>query len=283
MKATRTNFKDMWENHFDNYPGWLYVADCICPTRERQKQEEKASIQVEECNSSFILSDYEDISSDKLYPVDKQNGYMIDCVQSEVCNSHDESKTPDANLDTVQEKCSENNNTAKASEEIRTEKIVHCRPLTSQPGDIIFECDTGLGFAFVTKKEESLFYTPHRTCVSKTLGTISIDTTCLKKPKIKVLFSCNIYFKPRSGQGTSQLEFILYRSCNNCTESPLGNWIFDLEDKSEQLSQTFKFSFCNCNAFPGFYNYFIRVIPVCIKNCSVLLTNCHMDAFAQSK
>lgn len=282
MRATRVKFEDMWEKHFDNYPGWLYVADCICPSRECQEQEENTIIQ-EECNSSFFLSDPEDISSDKFYPVDKNNDYMVNNIQSENCSNHEEPKNPDTNYDTNKEKCDEINTTVESAEETKNEKTVRFRPFTNQPGDIIFECDTGLGFAFVTRKKESLIYTPHKTCISKTLGTISIDTTCLKNPKIKVLFSCNIFFKPRSGQGTSQLEFILSRSCNNNTESPIGNWIFNVEDRSDCLSQTFKLSICNCNSFPGFYNYYIRVIPVYIKNSSVILTNCHIDAFAQSK
>lgn len=32
MKATRTNFDDMWDKYFDNYQGWLYVADCLFPS-----------------------------------------------------------------------------------------------------------------------------------------------------------------------------------------------------------------------------------------------------------
>ena len=177
----------------------------------------------------------------------------------------------------------ENYKSVEAGKATKSEKIVRCRPLIKQPDNIIFECDTGLGYAFVTQKEESIIYTPPRKCVAKTLASLAIDTTCLKNPKTKILFSCNIYFKPRFGRGTSQLEFILSRSCNNSAESPMGNWVYDLVDKSEHFSQTFKFNFCSCKSLPGFYNYFIRVIPVYIRNCAVLLTNCHIDAFAQSK
>lgn len=268
----------MWGKYFDSYPGWLYVADCICPCRKRQEQEENTDIPGE-CSSSVFLSDPEDSSSDKFYAVDEYNGYIaINSIQSESCHDskqskncceHEEPENPDVFLDTNQEN--------------KSDKIIRCRPLTNLPDNIIFECDTGQGFAFVTKKEESLTCTPHKTCLPKTLGTISIDVSCLNSPMIKVLFSCSICFKPRSGQGTSQLEFILSRSCNNSPESTIGNWIFNVEDKSEQLSQTFRLSCCNSNSFPGFYNYYLRVMPVCIRNCSVLITNCHMDAFAQSK
>jgi len=320
MKAIRTNFDEMWEKYFDSYPGWLYVFDRIYPSYKRPElhpEPGEPSDRPDEFKCSFFLSDPEDTSSDKFYPVDKYNGYIIDNDRSDISSNGEEPENPDTNtnLGIRQEKVSDTNDTevkndsGEASDELSYDendytseesrnagnksaiqaneagpvKIVRCKPFVRQPDNIIFECDTGLGFAFVTKEEESLIYTPHKTSIPKTLATISIDTTCLKNPKIKVLFSCNVFFKPRTGQGTAQLEFILSRSCNNGAESHLGNWIFNLEDKSGQISQTFRLSCCNNNSYPGFYNYFIRVIPVYIRNCSVLITNCHMDAFAQSR
>lgn len=291
MKATRTNFDDMWDKYFDNYQGWLYVADCLFPSREQQKPSIN-TIAKEECTTSYILSDSEDNSSDKFYSVDKDDYYLSD-FQTENYAYNDEHKNSDETPNTIRNNESKNNIPVEAMDEnyksveagkaTKSEKIVRCRPLIKQPDNIIFECDTGLGYAFVTQKEESIIYTPPRKCVAKTLASLAIDTTCLKNPKTKILFSCNIYFKPRFGRGTSQLEFILSRSCNNSAESPMGNWVYDLVDKSEHFSQTFKFNFCSCKSLPGFYNYFIRVIPVYIRNCAVLLTNCHIDAFAQSK
>ena len=291
MKATRTNFDDMWEQYFDNYQGWLYVADCLFPSRQLQKPVENTTVK-EECNISYTLSDSEDNQSDKLYPVDKDDYYLSD-IQSETYSDNDETKNPDEIKNKIHDKEKSNYglieetkgdvNLVKKVKDYRPEIIVGYSKLSKQPDDIIFECDTGSGFAFVTQKEDTLIYTPPRNCVSKTLATISIDTTNLKKPKTKVLFSCNICFIPRTDKGTSQLEFILSRSCNNSAESPIGNWIYDLVDKSERISQTFKFNYCSCSSFPGIYNYYIRVIPVYIRNCSVLITYCHIDAFAQSK
>ena len=337
MKATRINFDEMWENHFDNYRGWLYVAECLFPCREPRKPAEDTIVREEynvayslsesedcppdtlsktEDSSSHSLSDHEDNQSNTLsyseyrpsdifYPLEKDDYYLSDFMaESHSYNRetenhdktinivHDNEKGNNTPVEDKKECCfieTDNDavetlkDPAEPNKDTDSEKIVRCRTCIKQPDNIIFECDTGLGFAFVTPKEESLIYTPSRTCVSKTLGTISIDTTNLKKPKTKILFSCNICFIPRTDKGTSQLEFILSRSCNNSAESPVGNWIYDLADKSERVFQTFKFNYCSCNSFPGLYNYYIRVIPVYIRNCSVLITNCHIDAFAQSK
>jgi hypothetical protein len=77
MKATRTNFDDMWDKYFDNYQGWLYVADCLFPSREQQKPSIN-TIAKEECTTSYILSDSEDNSSDKFYSfVSSNRGQFI--------------------------------------------------------------------------------------------------------------------------------------------------------------------------------------------------------------
>jgi hypothetical protein len=293
MKAVRTNFDEMWEKYFDSYPGWLYVFDRVCPSLRCQPEEK--SVSEEEFLCSFFLSDPEDTSSDKFYPVDKNTGYIINGIQNENLidffsnddsdnsgNAFDMDQEKQSSIDTFTEDRKISNN-CTTEDDKKNDVSCACKPLTGLPDNIIFECDTGLGTAFISKKEESLNCTAHKICLPKTLGTISIDAACLKKPKIKTLFSCNIFFKPRSGHGTAQLEFILSRSCNNSAESQIGNWLFNLEDRSEPISQTFRLSCCNNNSYPGFYNYYIRVIPVYIRNCSVMITNCHMDAFAQSK
>ncbi|NLX63314.1 MAG: DUF4489 domain-containing protein [Clostridiaceae bacterium] len=299
MKATRIDFDEMWEKHFDNYRGWFHVADCLFPSREPRKPVENANIQeeynvahslpvsdenssntfsVHDDNSSNVLSYPKCSSSDIFYPVEKDDYYLSD-FESESHSYNKGSENPDKTI--ADDKENENNTPPVTDTE--SGKIVRCHTCIKQPDNIIFECDTGLGFAFVTPKEGASIYVPSATCISKTLGTISIDTSNLKKPKTKIHFSCNICFIPKSDKGTSQLEFILSRSYNNSAESPLGNWIYDLADKSERVSQTFKFNYCSCNSFPGLYTYYIRVMPVYIRNCSVLITNCHIGAFAQSK
>ncbi len=143
------------------------------------------------------------------------------------------------------------------------------------------ECSTGQGFAFTVPDSRPLAYTSHRTCLPKTLGIISIDTTCLNRPTTRILFTCNLFFVPKNEKGTAQLEFVLYRSCNGNFESLMGNWVYDIIDRKEKLSHMFRLSFCCKNSFPCFCHYFVRVIPVYIKDCAVCISNCHLNAVAQ--
>jgi hypothetical protein len=164
------------------------------------------------------------------------------------------------------------------------EKTVIGKPIGgSQPKGIIFECDTGQGAAIVPNKGEALSYNPRQICVAKTLGSIAIDTTCLKKPKIKVQFSCSIFFAPKVADAVAQLEFVMSRSCNNGQESSVGNWTYEISEGSMRDSQPFRFSLSSCSSFPGCYNYYVRVLPIYIKNCIICITGCQLNAVAQSR
>lgn len=150
----------------------------------------------------------------------------------------------------------------------------------SQPENIS-EASTGQGFTFACDKEEAKQQLPCF-CIPKTLAITAIDTSNLKRPKTKVTFSCNIHFAPRGITGTAHFEFLLYSSCNFGSESLVGNWSYEITDKDECLAQPFKFCFLSQYSFPGKYNYYVRVIPVCIKSCCVSITNCQLDIIAQS-
>lgn len=159
---------------------------------------------------------------------------------------------------------------------------VHCGTFCMEPDDTISECGTGQGFVFVAHNDEALTCTPGPSCIPKTLGIIAIDTTCLKRPKTRLMFSCNIAFTPKGEKPTARLEFILSRALCNGSESLIGNWAYDIIARNESGAQSFRFNFGSCNSFPGFYDYYVRVLPVYIKNCCISITNCHIDAFAQS-
>ncbi len=292
MKTIHVNWEHMWEKYFSDYPGWASIVECKHSRRRHSEEDYLEDLEKQKNCYRFSNSDdtlFENKVTqtsthlDRLYDVNKDqytDYYIITepSPKEEAPQTENEIKAPLCDADITPKEGALGEIIDKCSDK----SLIRCKVLGKQPDDIIFECGTGQGFAFVANKGETLTYTPHKTCIPKTLGTIAIDTTCLKKPKTKVLFSCNISFIPRNEEAMAQLEFVLYRSCNNSEESVVGNWAYDVIDKRERSEQTFRFIFCSCSSFPGCYNYFVRVIPVFIKDCSVCLTNCHMDAVAQS-
>lgn len=302
MKATHIKWEPMWEKYFSNYNGLMPPKKCSdsdCPEKASVLPETKEVEDTEKYHASYFLSNPPLAAQDRFYPIDNDEylGYSISEVENLPAGT--QSSMPHAEPERVivvdeakpvlhEEK---NNQTVREEQKKATESIVQkgnkdkpvikSRSVGRQPKEIIFECESGQGFSFVTPDREAMTYTPFKPCIAKTLGIISIDTTCLKRPKTKVMFSCNIDYMPRCSEAAAQLEFVLSRSCNNGEESPIGNWVYDIE-RNDRLAQCFKFNFCNCSSFPGCYNYFVRVVPVFLKNCALCITNCHMDAYAQA-
>jgi hypothetical protein len=272
----------MWEKYFSNYPGVEPVIECKqtkCQDEDAGRDIWDALRDIERYNTSCSITEPYISSSERLYPVqnDENMGFSINGTEHTLLNA----PAIVSELEAI--KTQEFNETTKEKEENKDNNrkpIVKSIPIGKQPADIIFECGTGQGYAFVTRDGEALTHTPFNASIAKTLGIAAIDTTCLKYPKTKVLFSCIIDFRSRAVDSAAQLEFVLSRSYNNGVESPIGNWVYDIE--IENCAQSFKFNFCNCNSFPGCYNYYVRVLPAYVKNCSVCITNCHIDAIAQS-
>lgn len=301
MKTNRIKWDDMWEEYFGNYGGWRFFISSNSSEKKYGNKDDILSNEAEilsykyepakelnsvdvilqdnsqdkavQCSISDFLRPPDNQTGEKFYPVDEYMGSL--CDQTPVTETLDEKPdiTAQTNPTEFCEKIKEQNTDNNAAE--RENNIAN-------PKDIIFECSTGQGYAFTTPSHNPIICTPHINSLPKTLGLVSIDTSSIKKAKIRVMFSCNICFIPKKdSKGTAQLEFVLYRSCNAGHESHVGNWVYDIIDSNEDFCQSFKLSFFSCNFYPGHYNFIVRVIPVYIKSCSVCITNCHLSAVSQ--
>lgn len=157
-----------------------------------------------------------------------------------------------------------------------------CYPDNNQAKPIIFECGTGNGFTYSTNGDTISLTSPCQACVPKTVGVVTVDTSGLKRPKTLVQFSSNVHFTERNSTGTVQMEFQLFRTCDNRQEEPLGTWYYEIEDEDDNFAETFSFFYCDCNSCPGCCVYTVRCKPIEIDDASICVTNCHIAAFAQS-
>lgn len=164
-----------------------------------------------------------------------------------------------------------------------SEDCIQCNSKHPVAKPIIFECGTGNGFTFATDGSSISLTSPCQACTPKTLGVVTIDTTCLCRPKTKIEFSSNVHFVDKAcGDGTVQMEFQLFRCCDNRQEVPLGTWYYEITDEGDNFAQTFSFIYCDCNSCPGCCVYTVRCKPIEVENASICVTNCHIAAFAQS-
>jgi hypothetical protein len=151
------------------------------------------------------------------------------------------------------------------------------------PKPIILECGTCNGYSFATDSSITFLTNSYETCIPKTLGIVSIDTNHLCNPKIKIDFSCNVHFIETDVTGIVQLEFQLFKCCNNSQhELPIGTWYFKIQGKSNQSAQSFSFIYCDCNSSPSYNQFSVRCHPIEIETASISITNCHISAIAQS-
>ncbi len=292
MKATHVMWDDLWDKSFSNYPGLVSILKGTHSEYRLSEPEEKF-YDVRDYKTSYYMGDMEELSPLKKEPSsDREEGTSV--IEKRGIPTPDEPKHLSDNEQVTPPRVAQQIPVITAYDEIerthnkqiippvvRENKSVDKKPTGSKPEEILFECETGQGFTFSTGGHGGFCH--HRFCLPKTLGIIAIDTSCLNRPKTRIRFTSNIFFIPKEDKGTAQLEFILSRSCNNGEESNIGNWIYDIIEKKDCSSQSFMFNFCTNNSFPGFYHYFVRVLPVYVRNCAIGITQCHLDIYAQSR
>lgn len=79
--------------------------------------------------------------------------------------------------------------------------------------------------------------------------TVSLDTSCLNNPKIKLQFNSNIIFTSGGAKSGVQMNLQLYRICGNNQKIPVGGaWTYAhfATDKDEVNASTFNFDICEC-------------------------------------
>ena len=121
------------------------------------------------------------------------------------------------------------------------------------PKPILFECGNGGGFTFAANCSNSTEDNACCICTPKTVANVTIDTSCLCKPKIKVEFSSIIHFIPDS-DGKAQLEFDLVRCCKDFPECVVGTWNYEIEE-NDKFAKSFCFDYCDCSTCPGLHLY----------------------------
>ncbi|WP_432665624.1 DUF4489 domain-containing protein [Wukongibacter baidiensis] len=147
-----------------------------------------------------------------------------------------------------------------------------CQPKHSLPKKILFECGIpGSSITFTSAGQSSV------------VSSTSIDTTCLRKPNIKVEFSSIVTFDAVIGSTpplVTRLKFELVKICDNRQELICDTHMYERFFAETGnigtpfiLSDSFTFVFCECNAFPGCCEYFVRVTADAISIDTVTMQN----------
>lgn len=149
-------------------------------------------------------------------------------------------------------------------------KFAHCCPKNPCPYPILFECAQG-SCAEITKTVsggQGQGQGNNNVLINnfspRSLGCVTIDTTCLKNPVVKFDF-CSIIKLISGGDTTEEpvtLTFELCKTCDEGHEICCGSWTFvgGFDEQNEQLTTSFCFSHCECNSCPGCCTYTVKLI-----------------------
>ncbi len=150
-------------------------------------------------------------------------------------------------------------------------------PIHHRSKDIILAC--GQGNDSIVFKESGLQ-------LSADIAHITIDTTCLNKPKALIEFSSVIQLSDELNDAI--LRFELFRMGGGSEPVSRGTWIFEITNSGEVLSKAFGFIFCECETLSKCCEYFVKATPIRIESGTsmgvddtVTVLNARMAALAQ--
>lgn len=125
-----------------------------------------------------------------------------------------------------------------------------CEPQHPCPQSAIFHCCTGTGIS------NTGICPP----TPLSLVSVTVDTTCLCSPLVVLDFSTVINSVKVDGNIT-KLIFQVKKSCDNRQEVECGSWTFEkfIGQSSITTSDTFRFTFCDCNPCRGCCTYSVEL------------------------
>jgi hypothetical protein len=123
----------------------------------------------------------------------------------------------------------------------------------------ILACGNGSGLIIPQHNENnSQLFNPY------VIASVALDTSDLKKPNIKVDFSCVISFRDNDSDDL-RLTFQLVKTTQFGGRIPLGTWNFERDfDDNDQIEtvDSFGFTFCECDDCPGCNHYTVELTNV---------------------
>lgn len=137
----------------------------------------------------------------------------------------------------------------------------HCEPLHPLPTSSLLSCGQGSGVAIPLATATSPFFSPIP------IASVTIDTTCLCNPTVKIDFNSIINYQALLAVGTLTTPFTvtfqLSKTCNDGSKIALGTWDYSqgaLLALAVNSTNSFGFSYCECHACPGCCVYTVEIV-----------------------
>ncbi|MGG7165026.1 DUF4489 domain-containing protein [Clostridium ihumii] len=139
----------------------------------------------------------------------------------------------------------------------------YCNPGHPLPTCSLFACGQGTGVAIPIPSALNPTFNPIP------LASVTIDTTCLCNPSVKIDFNSLINYQALiSIAGTLTTPFTvtfqLSKTCNSGSKIALGTWDYSYGTVAlaTNITNSFNFTHCECNVCPGCCVYTVEIIRV---------------------
>ncbi|WP_291582578.1 DUF4489 domain-containing protein [Clostridium sp. UBA6640] len=99
-----------------------------------------------------------------------------------------------------------------------------------------------------------------------TIASITIDTTCLCKPVVKIDFNSTINYQAFISGGTEitpfTLIFELSKFCDDGTKVSLGSWTYSIGflSAATDITNSFNFTYCECTTCSACFVYTVDIV-----------------------
>ncbi|GAA0122146.1 MULTISPECIES: DUF4489 domain-containing protein [Clostridium] len=138
----------------------------------------------------------------------------------------------------------------------------NCIPNRPLPGSTVLSCGTGTGLNIPA-------VTPGTQFNPIPVATVTIDTTCLCNPAVKIDFSSIINYQALLTLGVLPVlttpftvTFQLSKTCGNGSKIALGSWTFTIGilAAAVNITETFAFTHCECHTCPACCVYTVDIV-----------------------
>ncbi|WP_034439573.1 DUF4489 domain-containing protein [Clostridium ihumii] len=139
----------------------------------------------------------------------------------------------------------------------------HCNPGHPLPTRSILSCTPGTGFSIPIPTATNPNFNPIP------VASTTIDTSCLCNPSVKIDFTALINYQslisiPGTLSTPFTVTFQLSKTCCDGSKISLGSWDYSYSSVAlaTNLTNSFSFSYCECNSCPGCCVYTVDIVRV---------------------
>ena len=141
----------------------------------------------------------------------------------------------------------------------------YCKPGHPTPTHSLFSCGRGSGVAIPIPTITNPTFNP------LPVASVTIDSTCLCNPSVKIDFDALINYQALITLGATPVlgspftvTFQLSKTCGNGSKVALGTWdfAFGILALAVNITNSFSFSYCECNTCPGCCVYTVEIVRV---------------------